>query len=52
MRKYVNKKLTALFLAAVMCGSLCADMTVFAEELTDQEVIMSETGEQDRKSVV
>lgn len=47
MRKYVNKKLTALFLAAVMCGSLCADMTAFAEELTDQEVIISETEEQE-----
>ena len=36
-RKYVNKKFTALFLAAVMGGSLCADMTVFAEEATGQE---------------
>lgn len=47
MKKCVNKKLTALFLAVVMGGSLCADMTAFAEELTDQEVIIFETGEQE-----
>lgn len=45
MRKRVNKKLTAFFPAAVMSGSLCADMTVFAEEVTNQEVITSEAEE-------
>lgn len=47
MRKVINKRFIALFIAAVMGGSLCADMTVSAEEVTDQEAIISETEEQE-----
>ena len=47
MRKVINKRFIALFIAAVMGGSLCADMTVSAEEVTDQEAIISETGNQE-----